>query len=440
LHERGLFLKNAPHLMRALPFVIPIYAWWAAGWYGVGMRVYDLLAGKLGIGGSKLIGYGEAIRTAPTLKRKGLLGGVMYYDGQFDDARMTVSLLRTFLNHQGAALNYMPVTGLVKDSSGRVTGVRVRDAEGGSELEIMSRAVINATGVYADSLRTMDEPQAKRLLSPSQGVHIVLDRSFLPSDNAIMVPRTDDGRVLFVIPWHGRAVVGTTDTPVSEALIEPRPLEEEIHFLLDHASRYLEKAPKRSDVLSTFAGLRPLVKAGKGGAATAALSRDHTLVVSSGGLITITGGKWTTYRKMGEDTINKAIKVADLPQRPSITRTLKLHGWQEQRNDETLGVYGADVSGVEKVMAEQPGWDQLLHPRLPYYTGEVVWAARNEMARTVEDVLARRTRALLLDARASNEAAPKVAALLATELGFDDAWQAEQVRAYHKLAEGYVLS
>jgi glycerol-3-phosphate dehydrogenase len=334
----------------------------------------------------------------------------------------------------------MPVTGLVKDSSGRISGVRVRDAESGSEFEVKSRAVINATGVYADTLRTMDEPGAKQLLSPSQGVHIVLDRSFLPSDHAIMVPRTDDGRVLFVIPWHGRAVVGTTDTPVSEALIEPRPLEEEIQFLLDHAGRYLEKAPQRSDVLSTFAGLRPLVKSGKGGAATAALSRDHTLVVSNGGLITITGGKWTTYRKMGEDTVNKAIKVAGLPQRPSITRTLKLHGWQEQRDDETLGVYGADATAVQQVMAEQPGWDQPLHPRLPYYTGEVAWAARHEMARTVEDVLARRTRALLLDARASEEAAPKVAALLAAELGFDEAWQAGQVRAYHKLVKGYVLS
>ncbi|PLS78555.1 MAG: FAD-dependent oxidoreductase [Chloroflexi bacterium] len=437
LHERGLLQRNAPHIAHKLAFVIPLYAWWAGGWYGMGMRVYDLLAGKLGIGSSRIVGFGGAIQRVPTLQRKGLLGGVVYYDGQFDDARLSIALLRTFLDQGGVALNYLPVTGMVKNGDGRVAGVRARDAESGEEFEIAARAVVNATGVYADTLRRMDEPQAKPMLAPSQGIHFVLDRSFLPGDHAIMIPRTDDGRVLFVIPWHNRAVLGTTDTPVADAPIEPRPLEEEITFLLDHANRYLNKPVQRSDVLSTFAGLRPLVKAGNG--STAALSRDHTLVVSRGGLITITGGKWTTYRKMGEDTINKAITVAALPKRPCVTRTLKLRGWQEYRGDDDLALYGADRSALKQVLAEQPGWNELLHPRLPYRTGEVVWAARYEMARTVEDVLSRRTRALLLDARASQAVAPKVAALLAQELGFDDAWQAAQVAAYRSLADGYLL-
>lgn len=439
LHERGLLHRNAPHLAHALPFLIPLYTWWAGGWYGIGLRLYDLLAGSLGIGSSKLVGFGGAIQRAPTVERKGLYGGVVYYDGQFDDARLSITLLRTFLDHGGTALNYMPVTGFTKAPSGRINGVRVRDTETGNELEIMGRVVVNATGVYADSLRQMDEPHAQPMLVPSQGVHIVLDRSFLPTDHAIMIPKTDDGRVLFVIPWHNHALVGTTDTPIDSTPIEPRPLPEEIDFLLSHAQRYLTKDPERSDVRSVFVGLRPLVKRGSGGTSTAALSRDHTLVVSSAGLVTITGGKWTTYRKMGEDTINRAQQVANLPKRPCITQMLKLRGWTEDPHEEPFAVYGADAAALKQVLAEQPGWDQPLHPRLPYYIGEVVWAARYELARTVEDVLSRRTRALLLDARASQEAAPTVAALLAAELGFDEQWQRDQVQQYRDLANGYLL-
>jgi glycerol-3-phosphate dehydrogenase len=438
LHERGLLLKNASHLAHPLAFVVPVYSWFRAFYYGIGMQVYDLLSGKLSIGRSRPLSYGDTIRRVPTLERNGLVGGILYYDGQFDDTRLAISLLLTFLDHGGLAVNYMPATGLIKDGRGRVSGVQARDAETGEEFEIKGRSVVNATGVFADSLRKMDEPDARSMLAPSQGIHLVLPREFLPGDSAIMIPKTDDGRVLFAIPWHDRALIGTTDTPVKEASIEPVPLEQEVQFVLDHAVRYLNKDPQRSDVLSMFAGLRPLVKAGDA-ASTAALSRDHTLLVSPSGLVTITGGKWTTYRRMGEDTINKAAQAADLPKRPSTTRELKLHGWVEQPEPEPMNVYGADAPAVRALLAERPEWNELLHPRLPYRAGEVIWAARHELARTVEDVLSRRTRALLLDARASLQAAPRVAALLADELGFDEAWQQEQLREFRAVAEGYIL-
>lgn len=440
LHERGLLHRNAPHLARTLAFVIPAYKRWDRPFYGIGLKLYDLLAGRLGIGTTKLISRQEALRRAPTLEPAGLRGGVVYYDGQFDDARMAITLLRTFLDAGGTALNYLPITGLTKTpTGGRISGVRAHDAESGAEFEIKARVVVNATGVYADTVRHMDEPQAASMLSPSQGVHLVLDRSFLPGDSAIMIPKTDDGRVLFVIPWHNRAVVGTTDTGVNSTPIEPCPFPAEIEYLVSHAARYLSKDPQPSDVLSIFAGLRPLVKAGDG-KGTAALSRDHTLVVSSSGLVTITGGKWTTYRRMGEQTVDKAAEVGGLAKHPSVTATLKLHGWTKEPPPEPFTVYGSDATAVKQVLAEQPSWDQPLHPNLPYCTGEVVWAARYELAHTVEDVLARRTRALLLDARASVEVAPKVAELLAAELGCDETWQQRQVQEYRALASGYVLS
>jgi glycerol-3-phosphate dehydrogenase len=437
LHERGLLLRNAPHLTHPLAFVVPAYHWWDRSYYGIGLKLYDLLAGKLGTGTTALISRQEALRRIPTLESRNLRGGIVYYDGQFDDTRLAITLLRTLFDLDGLAINYLPVTGFTRTGA-RLAGVRARDTESGEEFTIAGRAVVNATGVYADTLRRLDDPQAAPMLAPSQGVHLVLDRTFLPSNHAIMIPRTDDGRVLFAIPWHGRTVIGTTDTAVREIPVEPRPLEQEVEFLLCHAARYLSKDPQRADVLSAFAGLRPLVKAGDG-TGTAALSRDHTLVVSSSGLITITGGKWTTYRRMGADTVNKAAEVADLPRRPSGTATLRLHGWQAHAAEAPFGVYGADASALKLVLAEQPGWDQPLHPNLPYRAGEVVWAARYELARTVEDVLARRTRALLLDARASQEIAPRVAELLAGELDFDAAWQRQQAQQYRELASGYLL-
>jgi glycerol-3-phosphate dehydrogenase len=442
LRERGRLLNNAPHLVRNLSFVVPVYDWWEGPFYGAGLKLYDRLAGRLGFGPSRRLGRDETLAHIPTLEPHGLRGGISYQDGQFDDARLAVTLARTLTDLGGTAVNYMPVVGLIKDG-GLVRGVRARDAESGSEHEIRAKVVVNATGIFADGLRRLDDPASAPLVVPSQGVHLVLDRSFQPGDSAILVPHTDDGRVLFAVPWHGRVVVGTTDTPVPEPGLEPRPLPQEIEFLLTQAARYLTRDPAPSDVLSCFAGLRPLVRAhglGSNGKDTAALSRDHTLVISPSGLVTITGGKWTTYRRMGEDTIDHAALLAGLPETPSVTATLPLHGWTAHGEPSPEGnAYGADAPALDWLAGERPGWGGLLHPRFPYRVCDVVWAVRHEMARTVEDVLARRTRALLLDARASVEAAPAVARLLAAELGRDAAWEAEQVTAYGELARGYLL-
>jgi glycerol-3-phosphate dehydrogenase len=436
LRERGLLIRNAPHLVHNQSFVVPSYDWWEGPFYGIGMKVYDVLAGKLGLGPSKILSREETLARIPTLEPDGLRGGVIYHDGQFDDARLAINLAQTIADLGGTAINYMQVTSLLK-SNGLISGVVAQNVETGETYELKARVVINATGAYTDSIRRLDDPTADAIITPSQGVHLVLDKSFLPGDSAIMVPHTDDGRVLFVVPWHDRAIVGTTDTPIDEVPLEPRPLPEEIEFLLTHAGRYLTKDPTANDVKSVFAGIRPLVKAGAG-KDTAALARDHTILISKSGLLTITGGKWTTYRKMAEDTVNQAAVLAGLDERPCITETLRLHGWMENTETErTFSVYGADWAGVQKILQENSAFAQRLHANLPYFAGEVIWAVRHEMARTVEDVLGRRTRALLLDAKASIEIAPQVAALMAHELGYDEAWQKQQVEKYSDLANGY---
>jgi glycerol-3-phosphate dehydrogenase len=437
LQERGRLRRNAPHLVSVLPFVVPGYTWWSNPFYGAGLLLYSAMAGSLGMGISRLVGPKEALRLAPTLEPEGLSGGVVYYDGQFDDARLAISLLRTALDHGAFALNYAPVQGLLKEN-GKIVGVEAEDSETGERLQLRARVVVNATGVFADGLRKMDEPGAASILSPSQGIHLVLDKAFLPGDHAIMIPKTDDGRVLFAVPWHNRVVIGTTDTPIDTTALEPPPLQEEIDFLLSHAARYLSKDPTADDVLSVYVGLRPLVKASAAGP-TAKLSREHTLLVSPAGLVTITGGKWTTYRNMAEDTVNRAAEVGGLTKTACPTRKLHLHGYSEQPEPEPFGVYGSDAPQVQRLLGSQRGWHEQLHPRLPYRVGEVIWAARYEFARTVEDILARRTRALLLDAQASIAIAPRVAALLAEELGHNQQWIDEQVRGYSELAQGYTL-
>ncbi len=438
LRERGLLRDNAPHLVHDLPFVVPNYDWWEAPFYGVGLRVYDMMAGKLGFGASRNLSREETLERLPTLETEGLRGGVIYFDGQFDDARLAIDMAQTGADLGATLLNYMTVTSFEKSSSGAVAGVKARDEETGLEVDIQARVVVNATGAFTDSLRKLDEPDAARLIRPSQGVHIVIDRAFLSSDSAIMVPHTDDGRVLFAIPWHDRVVVGTTDTPLDEVSYEPTARDEEIDFLLEHAARYLTRDPKREDVLSVFAGIRPLVSTG-GDGDTAEISRDHTLHVSRSGLVTIAGGKWTTYRKMAEDTIDQAATVGGLQEKPSITRTLRLHGYhQNAAAFGTLASYGADAPQVEDLLREQPGYAERLHPESSVFAGEAVWAARHEMARTVEDFLSRRVRSLLLGARTAVEMAPRVASLMAVELGRDAGWIEEQVEAFEALAKGYL--
>ncbi|GGJ41345.1 glycerol-3-phosphate dehydrogenase/oxidase [Deinococcus roseus] len=431
LHERGLLTRNAPHLVRSLGFVIPAYDWWSKPFYGIGLKMYDLLAGRLGIGKSRILGKNEVLKDIPTIQQKGLQGGVLYHDGQFDDARLAITLMRTLQDLGGVALNYAPVRGLLKEG-GKVCGVKLQDSETGTEYEVKAKAIINATGVFVDTVRQMDEPAVQPMLSPSQGVHIVLDQEFLPGDRALMVPRTDDGRVLFAVPWHGKVVVGTTDTAVPNVSLEPHALPQEVEFILKTARRYLGKQPSESDIRSIFVGLRPLVKA-EGASSTAALSRDHTIRVSQSQLITITGGKWTTYRRMGQDAIDRAIEVTGLRDTPHRTALLKLHGHTTENLSEPLKVYGTDADKVLSL----PGSTQKLHPDLPYLEAEVRHAVRHELARTVEDVLSRRTRAILLNARAATEAAPRVAAILREELHTPEQQVNQQLEHFKGITEQY---
>jgi len=431
LKERGRLLRNAPHVCRNQPFVVPVYDWWDGPFYGVGMKLYDLLAGKLGLGPSTWLSQAQTLALLPTVERRGLRGGIRYHDGQFDDARLAITLMRSIQDAGGVCLNHAPVTGLRKSPSGRVTGVRLRETETGAAFTLEARVVVNATGIFTDAIRRLDDPGAEGIIACSQGVHLVFGPEFLAGDTAILVPKTADGRVLFAVPWHGRTIVGTTDTAIPAPVPEPAPLAAEVAFLLDHAAQYLDRDPRLDDVKAVFTGIRPLVRA-PGDRGTAALARDHVLLIGDSGMVTITGGKWTTYRRMGEDAVDAAALVGGLPERPSRTADLRLHGWTQApaAGGDLLGLYGADRPAVEAVLAERPGWDRPLHPALPYRTGEVAWAVRQEMARTVEDVLARRTRALLLDAGASLSTAPAVAALMATELGRDAGWQAEQIRQF----------
>lgn len=434
LKERGIMRQNAPHLVHDLAFVVPNYSWWEAPFYGIGLKLYDLLAGKYGFGASKLLSKEETLERLPALEPNELRGGVVYYDGQFDDARLLIHLAMTAADNGAALLNYCPATGLMRDADGYVNGVIARDAETGEELRIPARIVVNATGVFTDSIRQMADPEAEPLMVTSQGIHLVFDRSFLKSETALMVPKTSDGRVLFVIPWHGHAVAGTTDTPVDAPSLEPRPLEEEIEFVLETAGRFFARPPSRKDVLAVFVGLRPLVK---GEGKTSALSRDHLIHVDDSGLLTITGGKWTTYRHMAEDTVDHAITLGRLADAACTTKTLRIHGYMEDASVlGSLEVYGADAAAIRE-LAKDPVLGERLHPALPYMGAEVVWAAREEMARTVEDVLARHTRALFLNAEAAMAMAEPVALLLAGELGRDAAWVAAQVAEFHALARQY---
>lgn len=439
LRERGLLAQNAPHLVHHLAFVVPNYDWWEGPFYGIGLKVYDMLAGKLGLGPSKWLSREETLEYIPTLEPEGLRGGVVYYDGQFDDARLAINLAQTAVDQGGTVINYMKVSRLLK-TNGLVDGVVVQDEEEDKEYEIRGRVIVNATGVFTDAILQMDDPLADRVIVPSQGVHLVLDKAFLPSDSAIMVPHTSDGRVMFAVPWHNRVVVGTTDTPIDTPSLEPRALDEEVEFILSTAARYLTKDPQREDVLSVFAGLRPLVRSDET-QNTAALSRDHSLLVSKSGLVTITGGKWTTYRRMGQDTVEQAALVAGLEARACKTEALRIHGWlRHADSSDPLHVYGSDAILVQELADKKRMLREKLCDRLPYIKAEAVWAVREEMARTVEDVLARRTRALFLDARASLEMAPEVAKLMSAELKKGRKWRKQQVEAYTRLASGYFLT
>ena len=441
LHERGLMHQNAPHLVHHLSFIVPRYKWWEGPFFGIGLKVYDALAGKLNLAPSRLLSRDETIAHIPNIEQNHLLGGVEYFDGQFDDARFAITLARTAVHHGACVLNYCPVQSITK-TQGFISGVQFSDQETGCSYTVTGSVVINATGIFSDAIRRMDNALAPSTIQPSQGVHLVFDRSFLQGDSAIMVPHTDDGRVLFVIPWHGKVLVGTTDTPMETPEIEPRALPDEIGFILRNAARYLARDPQEKDILSVFAGQRPLVRPpGNDGAPTKNISRNHEIFVSDSGLITVTGGKWTTYRKMAQDTMDKAIMLAGLKDHACVTTHLPLLGWQSQDTlsvDDFLSVYGSETADIQSLILADPSLGQPIHPLVPYPMATVVWAARHEQARTLEDVLSRRTRILLLNAQAAIEAAPAVANLLSKELGHDENWTQQQIATFTQIARGYL--
>jgi glycerol-3-phosphate dehydrogenase len=416
LKERGLLLKNAPHLVHNQKFVVPNYKWWEGPFYGIGLKIYDWMAGRLGLGPSEFLSKEEILQLAPTLDPEGLRGGIAYHDGQFDDARLAINLAQTAALHHGCLLNYFPVNRLLKQEN-KIYGVQVKDFFTGKDYEVKTKVVINATGVFSDAVMNMDDPKHKQIVSPSQGIHLVVEKEFLPGDTGIMIPRTDDGRVLFAVPWHNKIVLGTTDTPVKSkdtaSLLEPIPMKEEIDFILNHIGRYLTKDPQRSDVKSMFAGLRPLVKGSS--KKTAALSREHFITIAGSGLITITGGKWTTYRKMAEDAVNIAIEKNGLPEKKCITKELKLYGHdQPVIPAEICSLATEQLKAIIKTSVEQ------------------------EMCMTTEDFLSRRTRQLLLDAKAAIKFAPVVSAIMAKEMNKDNYWIQQQIDNFNLIATNYL--
>jgi glycerol-3-phosphate dehydrogenase len=436
LRERGLLRKNAAHLVKDQSFIVPNYKWWEGSYYGLGLKVYDWMSGSLGLGPSEWLSTEQVLEHAPTLAAEGLKGGVLYHDGQFDDARLAVNLAQTAIEHGAVVLNHMQVTALLK-TNGQTWGFRLCDNVSSQELEIKAKVVINATGVFSDAIQQLDDSSHSATIVPSQGIHLVFDREFLPGDAAIMIPHTDDGRVLFAVPWHNRIITGTTDTPVTSILEEPAPLESEVEFVLEHVSRYFSKEPRLEDVRSMFAGLRPLVKSTA--KRTAEISRDHSIVVSSSGLISILGGKWTTYRKMSEDVVDLAVKRSGMAWVNCKTKELSIHGNQQPSNEENTDYYyGTDSEIVRNLCRDNNEFDVQLHPRLPYKVADVVHAVRNELAVTVEDVLSRRTRALLLDAEAAIAMAPAVAKWMANELSETEDWQSAQVSAFIRIARQYL--
>lgn len=414
LKERGILKQNAPHLVKELAFIVPNYEWWEMPFYGIGLKIYNLLSGKYGFSKSQILSKKETLEKLPTIKKEGLRGGVIYYDGQFDDTRLLINLAQTADKEGATLLNYARVFQLTKDQDQLVNGVNFVDEETGQLHQTKAKVIINATGAFCDTVRKFSVEKANPIIAPSQGIHLVLDKSFLPTETAIMIPHTSDGRVLFAIPWHNHTLIGTTDTAIKKVDLEPKALAEEIDFILETAGQYLHKTPTRDDILSVFVGIRPLVKA-DGSKNTASLSRDHTIEIDNSGMLTITGGKWTTYRRMAEDAINQAAILAKLPEKDCLTKDLKIYQTPENRGEK-------------------------LHPDFDYTVEDVVCAVRTEMARTIEDVLGRRTRVLFLNAKIALELAPQVAEIMSKELHKNETWKAEQIQTFHETVKNYLVN
>lgn len=439
LKERGRMLANAPHLTHNQPFIIPIYSWFDRIQYSVGLKLYDWMAGRLRLGKSKFINRKETLSRLPQLKEKGLHGGVLYYDGQFDDARLALCIAQTCDGMGGCMVNYTKVDALSKDSCGKINGLVVKDVIGKKDYLIQAKMVVNATGVFADKILKMDRPDAVKSIQPSQGIHLVLEQFFLGGNDALMIPKTSDGRVLFAVPWQGKLVLGTTDTLREKAKLEPEALESEIDFVLETASAYLVRQPTRADVLSVYAGLRPLAAPKEGSTKTKEISRSHKIILSESNLVTLTGGKWTTFRKMGEDTVGYFTKITGERLSKSLSAEKHLHGYTKETGNDHLAGYGTDAFQIEILMKSDEKLKEKLHPDYPYTLAEVVWAVRNQMAIKVEDVLSRRIRILFLDAKAAIQMAPKVASIMEQELGGGEVWIDQELADFRKTAQKYIL-
>ncbi len=438
LLERGRLLRNAAHVCNSLSFVVPSYKWWQKWYYGIGLWGYEFLSGNLSLGKTTLLSQNKVLQLLPDLSVHNLSGAILYFDGQFDDSRLAVNLAQTAIEQGAIVINYCSVIGFTKDGN-IINGVKAKDAISGNEFEIKAKAVINATGVFADSLLQIAEGHSETTIAPSQGIHLVVEKHFFKGRAGMMIPKTDDGRVLFAIPWHDKLLIGTTDTPVDQITAEPKPLPEEIDFIIKHFNRYTASVISYKDVKSVFAGLRPLAKV-SGTKKTAVMPRDHVIKVLPSGLIHVTGGKWTTYRSMAEHTVNKAMRYARLHISPCKTKHLKIHGSKVDKIPDQLSVYGTDALFIKRMMEDNISLSEKIHPAYPYTKAEVKWVIENEMAITVEDILARRIRLLFLDAKAAMEAAPVVAEMLTALTGNNASWKQEQLDQFNRLAKNYLLN
>ncbi len=436
LHERNTMLRIAPHLVSPLPFVMPSYACWETPLYGVGLKAYDLLAGKYGLGPTRFLSASQVRYLMPGINSSGLKGGVMYWDAQFDDARMALAIARTAEQAGALLVNYCSVTNLVYEN-GKVTGVTCDDKQFGNTYTVRGRAVINATGVWVDALRKQDSAITGKsyqpLVSPSQGVHLVVDQSFMPGGHALLVPETTDGRVLFAVPWLGKLILGTTDTPRTDTPLEPTATDKEVEFIISEASRYLHKKPDKKSVKSIWAGLRPLVSMKTDNSSTSSISRNHFIEVSKSGLLTVTGGKWTTYRSTANDVLQYCARYGLLPMLPRCkTSTYLLVGAHNNKRKVSATpdyqVYGSEAGVVQKIA----GGNNEIASGLT--EAMVRFAVRHEYALTVSDVLARRSRLLFLDAHMALQAAEQVANIMSDE-GIND----PQLSEFHSLCANYQL-
>ena len=438
LFERGRMLRNAPHVCKKLPFVMPSYSWFDKIFFGLGLWAYEFLSSKLSLGETKFLSKKETQKYLPTINPKGLVGGVLYYDGQFDDSRLAINLAQTAVENGATVINYCGVSSLIKEND-QIVGVIATDEFSGEIYTLKAKAVINATGVFADEVLQMDDAKTSRTIAPSQGIHLVVDRHFFKGETALMMPKTEDGRVFFVIPWHEKWILGTTDTPVKNVEIEPKALQNEIDFIIHHFNKYATKTIAKIDVKSVFVGLRPLVKVEKE-KSTSVMPRDHAVKVLSSGLIHIIGGKWTTYRNMAQHTIDVAIKKGNLEFVKCKTKRLPIHGFTSKTENSHFDIYGSDTVKIRELLRQDGNLSERIHSDYPYTKAEVVWFIHNEMAETVEDILARRIRLLFIDAQASIDCSPIVASILAKEKKKSYDWEQQQIIDFQKLAKQYLIN